>query len=170
MTNPQARTPLGVPQYEWDAMVAYTRACANILQLRDWVLVYDETHPDDVEDGALGSMQSWHTRHRGRMFLPVSWYEASRPDAPLADREEARDTVAHELMHMHMHQLRCAYRWADGHLAPGVQELLEAVRSHEYELLADRLASIVSPLLPLPFLPAAPSVPKCRSAMRPADV
>jgi hypothetical protein len=117
-----------------------------MLELRDWTI---NVRVGDVESpnhpaGWVWCASSESTPGRKRVSLTFA------DDVKEWDRDDLRQTVAHELIHAHLSPLAETWR-ADllPHLEPQAYELLNNSATRSLEFAVDALADAVAPRLPL---------------------
>ena len=72
-------------------ILAYLRECANLMALRDWVLILGSEPPDDAA-AAASVTPTWGRKHACFRFCSDFWGFS---------REVQREIVCHELVHLH---------------------------------------------------------------------
>ena len=111
---------------------AYFRQCAEAMRLGHWHVKVDSGAPGD---SSVASVHRWGSRFGATIRVT---------DAHLADDpDDLRDTMAHECIHMHFAH---ADALVEGKLSPADH----AAWRMAVEYAVDALASVVSPLLPMP--------------------
>ena len=148
--------------WQYDAMREYVRDCADGMGLRDWVAYYYHESPkqtrtptyNDTSFSLAGAIKANPYRREFCIWLPPDWYELAGVSAPQEDQEKARDTVIHELLHVHF---RISDQLIDNlqtNLGEGAWGVFHDVYVGENERLVDLLTTICAKLFPLPAIPA----------------
>ena len=139
----------------------YIRFCANEMGLRDWALRVEIAHSDRLReiDSHDGDDQVWGATCdpvRGRKYATIA-LGPQVIDALLdGDREDFRQTIAHELTHCHFtalwEQLR-ADLYESRAMSQTAYDLFIASAERNLEYGVDAIADAIAPRLPLIELP-----------------
>lgn len=150
---------LTVPDYQWDDMRHYVRDCADIMGLRDYTCNYYKSKPDDLHGtDVMAAIDVCPRRRHFTIWLPLDWFhKAAGADN---EREEARSTVAHELLHVHFKRIRDLPRSLQTNMGDHVWGVWNDIFTDETEIVIDDLAEVVAKSLPMPNMPTKP--PKTR--------
>jgi hypothetical protein len=128
------------------ALGSYCRTIADKLELRDWWVltrVGDPGGPEDRYDGKRWQASSDSTP--GQKSVKITFAEDCRE----WDREELRQTVAHELIHAHLAPLTEMVRVdLAPHLGSQALHVFDSFTRH-LEFSTDALADALAPHLPL---------------------
>lgn len=146
---------LQVPDYQWENMREYVRDCADRMGLRDYTCNYFRERPDQFEaDGVCAGIEVSPTRRHFTLWLPYEWFRKAggTPD----DREEARATVAHELMHVHMKRIEGVCEAVKTNLGDIAWATWRDILHDEIEIMVDDVAEVAARALPLPDMPQKP--------------
>lgn len=119
----------------------YLRKIANGLELRDWTVHVMRGDPHNPNHGA--AMEAVY----GQRVVRV-WIRADLFDYPPA---EQRQTLVHELVHVHTSAMAAMVRETlPGQMAPQAHEVFEREFTRQVEHAVDALAEAVAPRFPLP--------------------
>jgi hypothetical protein len=148
--------PLLTVSAEWfDAMREYVRYCANEMGLRDYVCNYDKEPPDgDHDTTVMGSIRVNPLRQHLTIYLPRSWYDEA--SGSQKERESARHTVVHELIHVHLKRIDGLCHNLQTNLGDVAWQTWWCGMHDEMEIVVDNLATVLEASLPLPKMPKKP--------------
>lgn len=120
-------------------LAKYVAARAVDLGLRDWEFLFEPTPSDD---GTMAQVTPTYGRRLAVVAFCADFHHKTR--------EEQRQTVVHELLHVHFAAEAQAVIDATKQLSPSAAAIaLDAYRmGHEYGV--DALADAIAPLFPLP--------------------
>lgn len=133
------------------ALADYVRTLADAMYLQDWTFFTSddpESEPDGGIDGVRGERNACVACTFGRRaasiwFNPDYWRDGSA--------ESRRQTVVHELIHVHFHGAREVVANAlAGKYPVGTAQTLVALFDVQAEYAVDTLADIIAPMMPLP--------------------
>lgn len=166
MTNPNEYVMPGVRQFQYDRMREYVRDCADVCGLRDFTVHYalQPIGPGrNAIDGyeAAASIDVHPTYRDFTIWLPPSWYERAMGD--IGDREEARQTICHELLHVHFKRTDRMMETLQTNVGDHVWGVWHCLYIDENELLVELISQFAAAALPLPDIPKntpRPSRPK----------
>lgn len=118
---------------------AYIRALADLFGLRDYEIQLSRTLAEDC----IASNENWKTQ-RGSTVSISQWFMGNYSP------EEQRETILHELFHIHDRRHRELIRiYFDGKEGGRAKLFLE-MWNREFEYLADRISIAVAHGYPLP--------------------
>lgn len=170
--DPLAYVMPGVQEFQYDDMRHYVRDCADRLGLRDWTAQYFITKPDGVDQSSCGAIETTLTRRTFTIWLPPDWYRKASEKASMSDREDARNTVAHELLHIHFKPIDTHLEQVQTNLGDALWELWYSMYIQRMEIFMDTMAEPVAQGLPLPRIPAkyTPETASGDVILKPEDV
>lgn len=162
----------GVRQFQYDDMRHYVRDCADILGLRDWTCEYYLVPPEDIAGvGVCGAINIKLTRRTFTLWLPPDWYDLASEAAPLEKREDARETIAHELLHVHFEPIHTHLEQIQTNLGESLWNLWHSMYVQRMEVFTDTISHSLAEALPLPAIPESPPENAAPVALfRPEDV
>lgn len=145
----------GVRWYQYEDMRHYVRDCADRMGLRDWTAEYYKVPPEELpRDKAVSGFISCEPRRLSfTIWLPPHWYELA--SGTKAERREARQTVAHELLHVKFVAIDLLIEGLYTNLGEQAHGLLKEFYANAMEQFIDDMASIADAALPLPRVPTA---------------
>jgi len=153
----------------YDGMREYVRHCANLMGLRDYTCNYDREDPDGGSDPTvMGAIRVNPTRRHFTIWLPRGWYDEA--SGTKAQRESARHTVCHELIHVHFKRLDGLCQNLKTNLGDVAWATWWDGMRDEMEITVDDLASVLAPTLPLPVLPKREKRAPTATDLRPDDI
>lgn len=122
------------------AWLAYIREIANTLLLHDW----DITLSRAISESSIYRAEIALHRERDEANIELSdvWFGRTP--------EQQRQTLVHELLHIHTTRLCRVVTRLHERLGSDVTTYVENAHDEEEEILVDRLARILAPYLPLP--------------------
>jgi hypothetical protein len=127
----------------------YVRACADLMELRDWTIGLAYERPEAPGGSAGDTGQEWSAALEGTIGRKNACLSID-PDCDGLPREELRQTVAHELAHCHFvalwHQMRIDLL---ARLSQDAYDVFIASAERNLEYGIDALADAVAPRLPL---------------------
>lgn len=171
--DPLAYVMPGVQEFQYDDMRHYVRDCADRLGLRDWTAQFYITPPEDLDkQGVEGAVNIVLTRRCFTMWLPPEWFAKAGERASLEARQDARDTVAHELLHCHFKPIDTHLEQVQTNLGDALWELWHSMYIQRMEIFMDTMANPVAQGLPLPRIPAkyTPENASGDAILKPEDV
>jgi hypothetical protein len=119
--------------------VEYTRQIAVSMGLGGWVIEESET---PAEEGALATIEPTYGQRHAKLSLCKEW-ETLTP-------EEQRDTIVHELLHVHLaHFSQLAHDIVES-LDEGAAKAARASLALAEEYAVDAMSTAWSPFMPLP--------------------
>lgn len=130
---------------DFEEISTYLRACADLMELRDWTfnLAYEE--PKDDKSGA--AIECIYGRKWADVFI--------RGDAPERPIEEFRQTIAHELVHCHLIVMwQMVQTDLLPHLGQTAYDLYCDAFRRGMEYAVEALSESIAPRLPLIQWPA----------------
>lgn len=120
------------------AYMAYLRAIADLLGLRDWQIVLER---GSAEEGARARVFIHRTKDEAMVQFSEMWWSF--------DREQQRQTIVHELLHAHTGRLCRVVTRLSGLATDHLEYVLDA-HDEEEEIVVQRLSRIIAPFMPLP--------------------
>lgn len=141
MSNDSAELP-GVITEHWAATASYVRTVADLMGLRDHEIRLAREPIADDSDRA-GTCQVTYGRRSARIHLLDSHDDA----------EELRNTVVHELLHVHLQPVQWHINALEPLLGTPAFTLFDATWIDHQEIVIDGLAAAWAPTLPLPAYP-----------------
>lgn len=165
---------LQVPDFQWDDMRAYVRDCADRMGLRDYTCNYYRGRPDDLHGASdvCGAIDVNPTRRHFTIWLPLEWFR--RAGGTDDERRDARNTIAHELLHVHFKRIEGMAKSTQTNLGDIAWQLWWDNMHDEIEIVIDDLSEICAEYLPMPdmpqFPPKATKAKSKASAIRPEQV
>lgn len=131
----------GVIMECWDETSAYIRTVADLMGLRDCRIRLNPL-PIDPDSGNAGGCQPTYGRRSARISL-LDAYE---------DAEELRNTVVHELLHVHLEPIQWHVNGLEPILGqPAFQVFDDAVKD-QLEVAVDSITECWAETLPLPVI------------------
>ena len=127
----------------------YVRQCADLMGLRDWTIFTSSDpaeEPDDgFDDARCATFAGTFGRKGAAVWVNHEWWAG-------ATRDQRRQTIAHELVHAHLHIARSTVATILGGLCTTKkqQETLQALYDQQEEYAVDALADVAAKTLPLP--------------------
>ena len=125
---------------EW--LPGYVRAIADQLGLRDWRI---ELRDAGADGGKTATLNMVPNRDYGIIDIrPLFWEDT---------REDQRQTVIHECLHLHLHAVSEAFDdtvWASNLLSTVIKEMSLAVMERAEEHAVDAIAAAIAPYFPMP--------------------
>lgn len=119
--------------------VEYTRQIAVSMGLGGWVIEESET---PASEGCYAEIEPTYGQRHAKLSLCATWEEL--------DPIEQRDTIVHELIHVHLASLtQLAYDIVDG-LEPAATKASQAALNLAEEYIVDAMANAWAPFMPLP--------------------
>lgn len=119
--------------------VEYTRQIAVSMGLGGWVI---EESADPASEGCLAEIEATYGQRHAKLSLCKDWDEL-----PV---EEQRDTIVHELLHVHLaHLTQLAHDIVES-LDEGASKASKAALTLTEEYTVDAMASAWAPYMPLP--------------------
>lgn len=119
--------------------VEYTRQIAVAMGLGGWHI---EECADPASEGCLAEIEPTYGQRHAKLSLCKDW-----DDLPA---EEQRDTIVHELVHVHLaHLTQLSYDIVDG-LEPSATKAAQAALNLAEEYIVDAIAGAWAPYMPLP--------------------
>lgn len=139
----------------------YVRYCANEMGLRDWTLQVDLSTADDIRevDNHDGDDQVWGAACdpvRGRKFAAIILGPRVIESLLEGNRDEFRQTIAHELTHCHFAPLWEMMRhdlWEGRLMTQDTYDVFIKSAERNLEYGVDAMAEVVAQRLPLIELP-----------------
>lgn len=117
----------------------YVRDTADAMELRDWTI---ELMHDPCEDGAMATVNSPFGRKLARVWVCEDFRERSA--------EEQRDTIVHELVHLHLESAASMVRTdLEEHLGKQADKLFFDAWRRLFEYGIDGLSAAIAKHLPL---------------------
>lgn len=157
MSDPMDWVMPGVRQFQYDDMRHYVRDAADTLGLRDWTAQYYIVPPDDLDtQGVCGAINVVVTRRTFTIWLPAEWYARASEAADLSDREDARNTIAHELLHCHFKPIDTHLEQVQTNLGDALWDLWNSMYIQRMEVFMDTVSVPLAEALPLPAIPVNP--------------
>lgn len=131
---------------EWKRLIRYVQQLRHLLELKDWYLeVMHATTGDDGDHDAEAKIHPTEGQPHARLWLSGRFLDLTP--------EDQRHVLVHELLHLHHRDatdiIRLVVPEALGQLGNAL--LWEPFRQH-VELMTDRIARAIAPLLPLPTI------------------
>ena len=127
------------------AVEGYVRELRNALGLGHWSILLPDEYPSDDPEGVWAEITPTEGRYRAKLRFGTGFFEL--------DAEETRNTIVHELLHLHFNRAGDVVR-----LGPYRQELGQTLYNSlheqvktEIEYGIDALATIIAKRLPLPL-------------------
>jgi len=162
-----------IRRFEYDAMRQYVRDCADAMRLRDWTCGYAHGPLNAAGQEAEAQIEITYERLTFTLWLPPRWYGKAQSE-DMAEVEEARTTVAHELLHVKFVRMQQLHKMVQTNLGESAWGVYDSFHEQEMENFIDDLAEVVAGALPLPRIPSAmPPQRKIkgpRGTMRPQTV
>lgn len=119
----------------------YLRRLADKLELRDWTVHLMHAEPHNPNHGA--AMEATYGQRHVRVWIRSDLFDYSP--------EEQRQTLVHELVHVHTSAMVAMVRETlPGQMAPGAHEVFEREFTRQMEHAVDAMAEAVAHHLPLP--------------------
>lgn len=119
--------------------VEYTRQIAVAMGLGGWHI---EQSADPASEGCLAEIEPTYGQRHAKLSLCAEW-DTLPP-------EEQRDTIVHELVHVHLASLtQLAYDLVQ-ELDPSAVKVAQAALNLAEEYVVDAMAGAWSPYMPLP--------------------
>jgi hypothetical protein len=122
------------------ALVIYCRTIADALGLRDWTLILDYDTPALVDEHAR--IDCTYGRRRATINWGASFWQQSRSDQ--------RNTIIHELLHIHLDQPAAVVRDIEQQLGTFAFSVFNDNHHRETEIAVDALATAIAGRFPLP--------------------
>ena len=122
------------------ALNAYCRTMADELGLRDWTLIVNYDTPTIAEENARVDVTY------GRRVVTISWGETFWTET----RAEQRQTVVHELMHIHLDAISAVSRSLAEQLGSFAYSVFSDNEHLQVELATDAIAEAIAHHFPLP--------------------
>lgn len=121
------------------ALEDYTRDIARRIRMQDWTF---EFPAETADESAWASSSTTYGKREGLIQFS--------PDLRLAKREQVRETVLHELLHMPLESMRWRLRKTLPDLVgrAASETLIQSVQQ-DLEQTVDQLATAFAPSLPL---------------------
>lgn len=125
----------------WDDLRAYARQLADLLHLKDWTILFDQSPPEN--DDAIASIDPCEGRKVATVHICSDFWER--------EADEQRQTITHELIHCH-HDSASEIVRVDlvKHLSQQAYDILWGGYKRQMEYCVDGLADAIAPFLPLP--------------------
>lgn len=119
--------------------VEYTRQIAVSMGLGGWTI---EESADPANEGCLAEIEATYGQRHAKLSLCKEW-----DDLPAEDQ---RDTIVHELVHVHLaHLTQLGFDIIDG-LEPAATKASQASLNLAEEYAVDAMANAWAPYMPLP--------------------
>jgi len=122
------------------ALSAYIRDLADVLHLRDWEISLSRTISDTGHYRAEISLHQ--QKDEAIIELAESWFGRTR--------EQQRRTLVHELLHIHTSRLCRVMTRVSTQIGSELMTYLESTHGEEEEIVIERLARVIAPMMPLP--------------------
>lgn len=119
--------------------VEYTRQIAVSMGLGGWTI---EQSADPASDGCFAEIEPTYGQRHAKLALCPNW-----DDLP---PEEQRDTIVHELLHVHLASLTQLAFDIVQELDPAAAKVAQAALNLAEEYVVDAMAGAWSPYMPLP--------------------
>lgn len=120
---------------------AYIRDIADLMQLRDWTVVMMSTAPDNPK--LFAAVERLHGRKWANFYIQDDWTHATP--------ERMRQTVVHELLHLHIDPaVKGTLNAVADQVTPAVSEVITNVMDERVEYAVDAIAEAWAMSLPLP--------------------
>jgi hypothetical protein len=120
--------------------------------LRDYTCNYYKERPDNIEqNGVCAGIEVSPTRRHFTLWLPYEWFR--KAGGTQDEREDARATIAHELMHVHMKRIECVCDAVKTNLGDIAWATWRDILHDEMEIMVDDVAEVIAKSLPLPNMP-----------------
>lgn len=119
--------------------VEYTRQIAVAMGLGGWVI---EESSEPASEGCLAEIEATYGQRHAKLSLCKDWEQLSP--------EEQRDTIVHELLHVHLaHLTQLAHDIVES-LDEGASKAAKVALALTEEYTVDAMANAWSPYMPLP--------------------
>lgn len=118
----------------------YIRWMANELELRDWTIFLSHKEPDDHDHGAC--IRCIYGQKKAELKLRGDFFEASL--------EEQRQTIAHELIHLHLSGIRWQFNNIGNNLPGPLFDAIWLGIHDQIEFATESMADVAAKHLPLP--------------------
>lgn len=129
------------------ALEKYVRACADQMGLRDWTLRVDLDEPNSPERGDGKAWGASAEPLPGRKYGIITLGQGALDEGP----EDLRETVVHELVHLHFAAMVDQIRNdLDAFIPNATFEVFNASFTRNLEYGVDGLAEVIAPSMPLP--------------------
>ena len=125
------------------ALERYISEAQQTLNLGQWKI---ELEDSPCEDDALAEIEVSENLWQARIRVAYSFFK-EKP-------EEQRDTIVHELIHVHTAGIERSRDRMEKILGELAWPVFQASMENEVERAVDALAKIVAPTLPIPEFPA----------------
>lgn len=122
------------------AYSAYIRTLANALLLADWEIAFDRSAADY---GTWAQVTVCDVENHARVYV---WW----PEFFHRSLAEQRQSLIHELLHLHLDRPQRIMTHLSEHNDDGVSQFARDAHRKEIEICVQRLARILAPHLPLP--------------------
>lgn len=126
-----------------NALERYISEAQQTLNLGQWKI---ELEDSPCEDDALAEIEVSENLWQARIRVAHSFFK-EKP-------EEQRDTIVHELIHVHTAGIERSRDRMEKTLGELAWPVFQASMENEVERAVDALAKIVAPTLPIPEFPA----------------
>ena len=126
-----------------NALERYISEAQQTLNLGQWKI---ELEDSPCEDDALAEIEVSENLWQARIRVAHSFFK-EKP-------EEQRDTIVHELIHVHTSGIERSRDRMEKTLGELAWPVFQASMENEVERAVDALAKIVAPTLPIPEFPA----------------
>ena len=123
---------------EW--LEPYIVDMAQRVGLPHWRLTLSD---DDPEDGSLAQVHIRGDSRRATILL-------RDPDG---DMDDLRDSVVHELMHVHLHDMEHVFTQTEDHFGMGIWDILRRNLHNQLEIAVCAITHAWCQTLPLPEIP-----------------
>lgn len=121
-------------------LTPYVRRLANLMGLSNWHVTV--TVGDTVEEDSYAEITPWSERFRGDIVLNSRW----KPE----NKEDVREILVHELLHLHFASLDQAVGSLDTLLGKPAYTVFRDRYNPDREKAVQQIARFWSPTLPLP--------------------
>lgn len=130
----------GVTDEQYAAIDGYLRQLADVMGLKDWEIHLQRKRPDNPNHAAC--IQSIYGRRHANVWVDDAFLD----DAP----ESQRETLTHELLHLHINPIKHALQNARSNLGEHTYGVVEGMMDDATEFAVDGIARVLAAYLPLP--------------------
>jgi len=115
----------------------YIREMAQRMNLPQWRVDLSDDEPED------GSTAQVHIQGQGRIARVLL-------RDPHGDMDDLRDSVVHELLHLHIHDMETVIHQTEQHFNPAAYDIVTRMYREQMEIAVCAIARAWSSCLPLP--------------------
>lgn len=132
---------------QYESLSAYLRVMADAMALKDWAIHLQRKTPENPNHQA--AVQSVYGRRHANIWVDSAFFD----DSP----EEQRQTITHELLHLHINPIKHALQNAKTNLGDHTYGVVEGMMDDATEFAVDDISAVLALGLPLPVWPEVPA-------------